>query len=206
MFNSEKLAYFVLYQHQVRGSGRVGRKRLFWVEQHACAKTHAPVVALENVVVHTPLATLPKLFIVGKLGECHRLVAHARVKFHHWKRCCDAENLGVWESGSRELECFLLYASSQSEMTVSGIDNEPRSGHEVTVSPALDVTEANELVAVSGHHSFASRYLRGDIFGRTPRYACASLQSRLINKVADSFSVASMLLACKFNYDVIWIH
>ena len=185
LFQVEQLFDAVVQPHYVGGS--LGRpfELGFGVIEHACAETHAAVVALEYVKVHTSLAALPEFLVVGEFGECHGSVAHAAVQLHDGQRCGDAENFGKRKSETCEFKCLFLDASRQPEMAVVGVDYESGCGNKITVSPAFYVAEAYELVAVKGYYCLASGYFCRNIIGRTACYTCAALKSRLINQLAN---------------------
>ena len=45
------------------------------IEEHTCAEAASAIVALQDIVVLTTLATLPELIILRELGECYGNVA-----------------------------------------------------------------------------------------------------------------------------------
>ena len=78
---------------KIAGEERARRRRglLRRVLKHARTATPAPVVALQVVVIAAPLTTPPELFVLGKLREGHRHVAHARIELHHGQRRSNTE-------------------------------------------------------------------------------------------------------------------
>ncbi len=56
----------VVGPHHVGGALRGAFKFRFRVVEHSCAQAHASVVALENVVVDTALASGPEFLVVSK--------------------------------------------------------------------------------------------------------------------------------------------
>ena len=69
----------VLYLQYPRIGALAGGQGALGIEQHTGAQAHTPVVTLQYVIVSTAFATSPELFIIGKFGERHGLVAHARI-------------------------------------------------------------------------------------------------------------------------------
>ena len=61
-------------------------------------------------------------------------------------------------------------------MAVFRVDYQARCGYEIAMTPALDVAEAYEFVAVERHYGFSAGDFSRDIFGRAACYACAALQ------------------------------
>ena len=87
LFQVEQFFELVFEEHDVGRHARLYlRGFLGRVVEHTRAEAHAPVVALQDVVVATPLATPPELLVLGELGKGHRRVAHARIEFHHGQR------------------------------------------------------------------------------------------------------------------------
>ena len=104
----EQFGHPVLYPHPIGTALGRTLHLCLGVKQHACAQTHATIVALKDVIIDTSLASLPELLVSSELGECHRFITHIGIEFHDWQRRGDRENLSKRESKSRKLESLSL--------------------------------------------------------------------------------------------------
>ena len=178
----------------------------FGVEEHAGAEATGAVVALQDVVVLASLATLPKLLVLRQFGQCHRHVAECGVELHYGQRGRDTEELGIGKSLASQFERLLLDASGQAHLAVFGVNDKARGGHKVAVTPALDVAEPYETLAIEGYNSLAAIDLLGHIFRRALGYACATLQGRFVYQLADMLGIYDML-GVGISYDnIVCIH
>lgn len=146
------------------------------VVKHAGADTAHIVVAPEDVVVDTPFTPFPKLLIVGEFGEGDGDISHLRVELHHRQRGGDTEYLGVGEAFAGKFEGLALDSLGQPLMAIFRVDDQTGGGHEVAMTPALDIAEPDEAVAVEGHYSFATLHFRSYIVGGATGNACAALE------------------------------
>ncbi len=156
----EQFTQLTCEEHPVRISlrliGTFGRG----IVEHAGAKAHSAVVALKNIVVFTPLASLPKLFVVGQFRKCHRLVAYAGVELHHRERGGDAENFGKRKTRAGKFKRFLFDAGSKPEMSVGRIDDKSRRGNIIAMSPAFYLAESYKFIAVHRNYGLSAGHLR----------------------------------------------
>ncbi len=154
----------------------VDRQRLLRVEEHTGAETHTSVGALKDIVVLAALTALPEFFIVGQFGECHGFISHSRIELHDGKRGGDGKKFCERKAKSSQLEGFRLDGAGKAKMTVFGVDNQSGRRNEISMTPALDVAEPYEPVAVKGHHAFTARDFLSDIFGCPLGDTCAALK------------------------------
>ena len=104
----ENLLNLIFQHHPVWLKRRAAWQRSLWVVEHTCTKTHTTIVALEDVVVATTLATLPDLFVIGQFREGYGFVTEARVEFHDRQRSCDTEYFCKRESFSCQFKGLCL--------------------------------------------------------------------------------------------------
>lgn len=202
----EKFCQTVAQPHEIRAALGGALQLGLGVVEHTCAQTHTTVVALQDVVVDTPLASGPKFLVVGELRKGHGLIAHLRVEFHDGERGGDGENLGKRKSQTSQLESFGLDACSQAQSSELRIDNEARSGHIITMFPALDVAETYQPVVAERYYGFTALDLLGDILGRAAGDTRASLQCRFVDEVDYLLGIFTMLFFSKYNLDLIVVH
>ena len=187
----------ILHNHCIRSPPRLLDKWCLRVVKHTRTQTHSSVVAHQNIVVATPLATLPELVVVGQFRECNGLVAESGVQLHHRKRCRDTEQLCKRETCASQLKGLLLYRSRQTEMTILRIYNQTRCCHVVAVSPALNVTETHEPLTIKCHYRLTSKYLCGDVVWRATSDTRTALECRFVYELAYLLGIYGVLRLSK---------
>ena len=172
----EKFVDGVFKLHHVGIWSLVGREGLFGVVEHTCAEAHTSVVSLKDVVVLASLATLPELIIVGEFGEGDRFVAHFGIELHDRQRSSDREKFRERTSESSQLESFRLDGAGKAKMAVFWVDNQSGCSYEVAMTPAFNVAEPYQAIAMECHHAFTARDFLSDIFGGSFGDTCAALK------------------------------
>ena len=70
------------------------------------------------------------------------------------------------------------------------------------MTPALDVAEPYEALAMKRHYAFSPRYLLRDILGSALGYARAPLHGRFVDQPYDEVGIDSVLGFGKLDRDV----
>ncbi len=86
------------------------------------------------------------------------------------------ENFSKGKSSSGQFESLVLDTARKPELAEFRVDNKTRCGHVVAMTPAFDIAETNEPVAVQSHNSLAAFNLVDYVLGRAAGDACAALK------------------------------
>src|SRR5690554_462503 len=116
------------FHHFLRERARLMLRGLgLGIVKQAGAKAHLEVIALQDIVITAPLASFPRLLVVGQLREGNRLKAQVGVHFHHGQPGSDAKYLGVGIELARKIKDIMFDFLCQSQPAVVGMYYQPRS-------------------------------------------------------------------------------
>lgn len=106
----------------------------------------------------------------------------------------------IFAKGNRRrasFECLVLDTRRKTELAELRVYDKTRCGNVVTMTPAFNVAEADETVAIHRHYGFLSSDLVDDVVGRTPGDTGAALKRGLIDEVAYEIGIFYMLFSCE---------
>src|SRR5690606_34703257 len=112
------------------------------IVKHGSAEAVLPVLAHQDVVVHTALATCPEQFILRKLRICHWFIAEIGVDLHYCKSCSEAEKFRIGVLCTRQFEDSLLDLLCNTALPEFRRDDEAGVGNILAVTPGFDIAES----------------------------------------------------------------
>ena len=113
------------------------------IEEHSGAHADLPLLAHEDLVVHTAFATGPEGLVLRELRIGNRLIAEIAVDLHYGEAGGESEDLRFRIFLPGEIEYFLLDGFGDTALTEFGRDDESRIGDIFAVAPGLDIAESH---------------------------------------------------------------